>query len=404
MLLAIFISCSSNVEADVVIEQTYEGENRDLLLTRDVEQWLDHARASGFDLSSETLQIVIDGEAKRQRYGSYGVGPGTFHYSGATVNIRINLTDAEGRLLHDVAKAGHVNPPRQIQKSYIGPSSAPFEKALERAFNPGMASFLITRFGPEALVTALQDPSWRIRIDAANALAGAQDQRAFDVLVATLEDQNHWRDRANAATSLGKLGDPRAIELLFNVFLNDTSGGAQRRAGESLERIDPEWYEDLTEDQISELIIGAFINNNLFVRERCLKLIKEIDPNWPDSAVRVVEPLIAALEDGGLMDRRYAAEALGYIGDARAVDPLIVALKDEYDMVRRRAAEALGGIGDASAVEALIAALKDEGPGAGGRQPLVQALRQITKQSYGRDPKKWQQWWDENKEEMLKER
>ena len=62
-------------------------------------------------------------------------------------------------------------------------------------------------------------------------------------------------------------------------------------------------------------------------------------------------PLIAALEDGDILVRQYAAEALGEIGDARAVAPLIAALEnDDYRKVRYEAAEALGKIGDERAV------------------------------------------------------
>ena len=55
-----------------------------------------------------------------------------------------------------------------------------------------------------------------------------------------------------------------------------------------------------------------------------------------------------------------AAEALGYIGDARAVRPLIALLKNKDRYGHEAAAEALGKIGDDRAVEPLVTALKDE--------------------------------------------
>jgi HEAT repeat protein len=57
--------------------------------------------------------------------------------------------------------------------------------------------------------------------------------------------------------------------------------------------------------------------------------------------------------------RRFAAEALGQLGDARAVEPLSAALADQDKYLAHQAAQALGLIGDPRAVESLIAALDD---------------------------------------------
>ena len=75
---------------------------------------------------------------------------------------------------------------------------------------------------------------------------------------------------------------------------------------------------------------------------------------------RSVDPLIAALKDEDSEVREAAARALGQIKDARAVDPLIAALKDEDRLVREIAAGALGEINSRSAAGVLTAALKDK--------------------------------------------
>ncbi|MBE3090658.1 MAG: HEAT repeat domain-containing protein, partial [Actinobacteria bacterium] len=72
-----------------------------------------------------------------------------------------------------------------------------------------------------------------------------------------------------------------------------------------------------------------------------------------------VKPLIAALKDKDLEVHCAAAVALGKIGDKQAVKPLIATFKDEDREVRREASIALGKIGDSRAVKTLIAALKD---------------------------------------------
>ncbi len=83
------------------------------------------------------------------------------------------------------------------------------------------------------------------------------------------------------------------------------------------------------------------------------------------------------------------------------VEVYIAAFRDESYRVRKNATEALGKIGE-PAVEPLIAALKD------GvwrvREYAAGALGRITKQDFGRDHAKWQQWWDENKDKVLKSR
>jgi HEAT repeat protein len=72
-----------------------------------------------------------------------------------------------------------------------------------------------------------------------------------------------------------------------------------------------------------------------------------------------VEPLCRALADADKDVRDIAAKALGKIGDARSVEPLCRALGDADQDVRRHVAEALEKIGDARAVEPLCRALGD---------------------------------------------
>ena len=95
-----------------------------------------------------------------------------------------------------------------------------------------------------------------------------------------------------------------------------------------------------------------------------------------------------------------SAEALGKIGRP-AVEPLIAALKDRNSDVRRYAAWALGEIGDARVVVPLIGALKDEDPWV--REEATGALWLITEPYFGEeDPEKWSKWWEQNKESFLK--
>lgn len=76
---------------------------------------------------------------------------------------------------------------------------------------------------------------------------------------------------------------------------------------------------------------------------------------------RQIERLFGVLDSNDHVLRAAAADALGWIGDARAVPALIGILRQtsDHEAVREVAAEALGKLGHADAVPHLIAALTD---------------------------------------------
>ena len=111
--------------------------------------------------------------------------------------------------------------------------------------------------------------------------------------------------------------------------------------------------------------------------------------------------LLKVLGDEDLWVRSSAASVLGKIGDKAAVPALIKALRDENVGVRSYAASALGKIKDKTAVPALLNALGNENDGV--RSSAIGALEKITGQDFGYDPAKWQKWWDENKDKILRE-
>ena len=100
-------------------------------------------------------------------------------------------------------------------------------------------------------------------------------------------------------------------------------------------------------------MITALVDENKDVRRYAALALGNIGDK------RAVKPLITALVDEDWVVRGGAALALGDIGDKRAVEPLITALVDEDWLVRENAADALGKIGDKRAVEPLITALGD---------------------------------------------
>lgn len=108
-------------------------------------------------------------------------------------------------------------------------------------------------------------------------------------------------------------------------------------------------------------------------------------------AQNAVPALIEALRDENPQVKNFAARSLGDIEDQRAVEPLIHALRDEDMGVRGDAASALGKLKDKRAIQPLLAMLKEKKQ---NYQFAIEALREITGQSFGDDLRKWQEFCD----------
>ena len=213
----------------------------------------------------------------------------------------------------------------------------------------------------------------------------AMQQIGCPELIVVLQDQRKDPEvRKNAAKALGKIQDPRAIGPLI-VALVDEDPEVNKAVFEALKSF-PGWGKsDAANRVVPELIVVLQDQRkDPEVRKNAAEALGKIkDP-------RVVEPLIAALKDENSGVRRIAAWALGVIQDPRAVEPLITALKDEYSEVRWHAAWSLGEIQDPRAVEPLIEALKDEDSGV--RLSAAWSLEKITKEHFGREVAKWEEW------------
>lgn len=177
--------------------------------------------------------------------------------------------------------------------------------------------------------------------------------------------------------------------------------------------------------QMVDLIAEALTKNvNEKTRIWAARILKEIkDPS-------TIESLISAMGDQNEQVRGIAVEALAGIKNSRAVELVLDAcnkrkLQDKY--LRICALRALPQIEDPRRIDILIAALNDKATGVlintclamgeikdprfiepllakfeGQSESVGIALAKITGQNFGQDKEKWQQWWGQSKEQLIK--
>jgi hypothetical protein len=84
--------------------------------------------------------------------------------------------------------------------------------------------------------TLMQDPSYKVRVQAALVLGKLGDRRAVPALIQGLRDENETV-RGVSATSLGRLGDKSAASALMVSATNDPSDFVRSQAKKALEQV-----------------------------------------------------------------------------------------------------------------------------------------------------------------------
>jgi HEAT repeat protein len=149
--------------------------------------------------------------------------------------------------------------------------------------------------------------------------------------------------RRTAAKALAAIAPPKAVPEIVARLAAETDRGVRQSLVRCLGR--------LGDDHALPVLIGTLQDRDLQVcQEAALALSRFNSP-------AAFEALLAALTRKENREewqvRRFAAQALGKLGDRRAVPALIASLRDESDLVPPAAAEALGELGDRQAVTAL---------------------------------------------------
>lgn len=173
------------------------------------------------------------------------------------------------------------------------------------------------------------------------------DNNRVETLITALSYTSDYNLKLDIIKVIGKTKDPRVIDAL-KMELKEDNELVRLNAVEALDNInDP-------------LVIGPLVNTlddeYIDVRRASIEaLIKIGDPNTNDALLKSLYSLLSAYD---WKHRKYAANTLGNIGDARSVERLIKVLKDENMETRIAASQSLIRIGEPS-VMPLIKTLKN---------------------------------------------
>lgn len=236
-------------------------------------------------------------------------------------------------------------------------------------------------------IAALKDEDWAIREEAATILGTLRDPRAVAPLVSVLRDGDR-AVRDAAISALLAIGEPAVTPL--GDCLSDPVLTVQELASSVLATIadvrvlvplmtaleSPDWIVRMHAAKALGRIQepGAVASLVPLLQDNVKAVREETSTALAAIGEAAVPSLLAALTHAEWLVRLHAVEALGKTRSPEAVDPLLSVLFNDRDRaVREDAARALGQIGDARAVEFLVTAMKEP-----GLRPLaVEALGRI---------------------------
>lgn len=218
-----------------------------------------------------------------------------------------------------------------------------------------------------------KDP--KIRERAINALchdAGAGEIKFFAI---ALHDENALV-RAAAARAIGVLRATRAEPCIQTLVpgLKSSDLTWRRNAGEALELLG--WNPATSEERLRWAIaLGNFDKISAAEESAMELLLAELKIGSPTNRIavaetfarfetrmndkRIVEQLIALLDDPDLTVRFTALQALSNSEDERRLAPLLKLIKSEYPNMRASAVEAIGKTGRADFLPLILPLLKD---------------------------------------------
>jgi HEAT repeat protein len=198
----------------------------------------------------------------------------------------------------------------------------------------------------------LHDASWDVRKLSVEALGRIKNDRATQLLWQALRDRDH-DVRQTAAAALGPIPDPRSIAPLV-LTLKDENSAVRQAAKGALRQIDRQWELSPGAQSVIPELEAAANDKEYWVAQSAADALAKIHDMrqrhqetsfFKDTAkektTTAISILIETLRDSDRDFRQAAAEALGRIDDVRVVTPLVSALDDQDEWVGRAAALAL---------------------------------------------------------------
>lgn len=188
----------------------------------------------------------------------------------------------------------------------------------------------------QKLLHALEDESYKLRLQAAVFLGRLDDLRAVDALLAHLRDDPHYTVRAACALALANLEEPRAVPHLLQRSALDPEIFVRHEAANALRKYDREL--------ILVYVVEAFSSGSDAVRLEALRYLSD----GPLDAVEFV--LQEALGDKGDV-RLLALAVVQRVAEGDRLRFLRQALASRRPSVRTGAIEALRAVKDDAAAE-----------------------------------------------------
>ncbi|HPQ40518.1 MAG TPA: PilT/PilU family type 4a pilus ATPase, partial [bacterium] len=187
-----------------------------------------------------------------------------------------------------------------------------------------------------------------IKLAVIKALGKFDDVQCIEPLIEALRDKN-LLIRQTTIEILGRLGQGDSVKMgkLLVSMMKDRDVNIRRSVVEVIRIIGDK-------DELWWKLIRYLRDEDWWVRERITEILAEL------GGEKIIEPIIALLDDPSEIVRRYAIEVLVKLGDVRAVEPLIKSIEDPDWWVRERAVEALAEMRDSRAIPVLNQILRED--------------------------------------------
>ena len=211
----------------------------------------------------------------------------------------------------------------------------------------------ITAVSPAAqvLIAKLYSPDEKNRVNAALKLADYNNPQVVDALIASVTRDSDEMVKRVALRSLGYIGSETALPVILSAIKSESYGVKIEAMGAAV---------NFSSYAVVSAVAGQITSPNPLVRQKAAVCLSNLKNSHNVDIIGLLESLLSDISEGV---RVAACQGLGRKKSGRAISSLSAVLfNDRSELVRRYAAEALGDIGDRKSEEFLKKALDDDSP------------------------------------------